>query len=76
MISDPVQGTGGSEKLAAASLCIDAGAFHDSDIGVPGMAHFVEHMVFMGSKKYPDENAYDKFITVRLLALTSSSKIN
>ena len=29
---------------------------------LPGLAHFLEHMVFMGSKKYPDENAYDEFI--------------
>jgi nardilysin len=52
-----------AEKQAAASLCIDVGSFHDAEIGIPGMAHFVEHMVFMGSEKYPDENAYDKFIT-------------
>lgn len=30
---------------------------------LPGLAHFVEHMLFMGSKKYPIENEYDKFIT-------------
>lgn len=28
-----------------------------------GCAHFLEHMVFMGSEKYPDENYYDSFIT-------------
>jgi hypothetical protein len=54
------------EKLAAASLCIDVGSFHDAETGIPGMAHFVEHMIFMGSEKYPDENAYDKFITVSI----------
>lgn len=27
-----------------------------------GLAHFLEHMLFMGSKKYPKENAYFKFI--------------
>lgn len=26
------------------------------------MAHFLEHMVFMGSEKYPQENSFDKFI--------------
>ena len=25
-----------------------------------GLAHFLEHMLFLGSKKYPDENKYDK----------------
>ena len=28
----------------------------------PGMAHFCEHMLFMGSEKYPDENAFSQFI--------------
>lgn len=26
--------------------------------------HFLEHMVFMGSEKYPDENSFDKFVTL------------
>jgi Secreted/periplasmic Zn-dependent peptidases, insulinase-like len=26
------------------------------------MAHFLEHMLFMGSKKYPDESEYGKYI--------------
>uniref|UniRef100_A0A803T5H3 Nardilysin convertase n=1 Tax=Anolis carolinensis TaxID=28377 RepID=A0A803T5H3_ANOCA len=29
---------------------------------LPGLAHFLEHMVFMGSKKYPDENGFDTFL--------------
>ena len=27
------------------------------------MAHFLEHMIFMGSKKYPGENEYEEFIS-------------
>ena len=27
-----------------------------------GLAHFLEHMLFLGSKKFPDENTYDKAI--------------
>jgi insulysin len=34
-----------------ALLNIHVGSIHDT---IPGMAHFLEHMVFMGSKKYPD----------------------
>lgn len=49
------------EKMAAAGLCIGIGSFSDPD-DLPGLAHFLEHMVFMGSKKYPDENAFDSFI--------------
>lgn len=29
---------------------------------IPGLAHFIEHMIFMGSKKYPKENEYDSVI--------------
>ena len=25
---------------------------------MPGIAHFLEHMLFMGSKKYPDPSYY------------------
>ena len=28
-----------------------------------GLAHFLEHMLFMGTEKYPQENDYDEFIT-------------
>lgn len=52
------------EKLAACALCIGVGSFSDPD-DIPGLAHFVEHMVFMGSKKYPAENAFDSFIKKR-----------
>ena len=27
-----------------------------------GLAHFLEHMLFMGSDKYPDENEYSAFL--------------
>ena len=30
---------------------------------IDGLAHFCEHMLFLGTKKYPVENHYDKFIT-------------
>lgn len=32
-------------------------------MGVNGLAHFCEHMLFLGTKKYPEENHYSKFIT-------------
>ena len=51
------------ERMAAASLCINVGSFSDpSDL--PGLAHFLEHMVFMGSEKYTQENAFDEFLKV------------
>jgi nardilysin len=50
------------EKLAAVALCIGAGSFQDHDYGIEGLAHFVEHMIFMGSAKYPKENELDQFL--------------
>ncbi len=48
-------------KKSAAGLCVGMGSFSDPK-DLPGLAHFLEHMVFMGSDKYPDENAFDSFI--------------
>ena len=41
------------------SVCIKAGSF-DNMKGYDGLAHFLEHMLFLGSKKYPDEAHYSK----------------
>ncbi|CAG2123363.1 unnamed protein product, partial [Medioppia subpectinata] len=30
---------------------------------VQGLAHFAEHMLFLGTKKYPDDDDYNKYIT-------------
>lgn len=30
---------------------------------VLGLAHFCEHMLFLGTKKYPNENDYNKFLS-------------
>ena len=40
---------------------LGSGHFSDPD-ELPGLAHFLEHMVFMGSKKFPNENGFAKFI--------------
>jgi len=28
-----------------------------------GLAHFLEHMLFMGTEKYPDEDDYSSFLS-------------
>lgn len=48
---------------AAAALCVKVGSFSDPK-ELPGLAHLLEHMVFMGSEKYPTENDFDAFIKV------------
>ncbi|XP_033221743.1 nardilysin-like [Belonocnema kinseyi] len=52
------------EKMAACALCVGVGSFSDPP-EIPGLAHFLEHMVFMGSEKYPEENDFDAFIKKR-----------
>ncbi|XP_072934392.1 nardilysin-like [Epargyreus clarus] len=49
------------EKLAACALSVNVGSYSDPP-DIQGLAHFVEHMVFMGSEKYPKENEFDAFI--------------
>jgi len=48
--------------LAAAALDVNVGHFSDPD-EVPGLAHFLEHMLFLGTKKYPDENSFSEFLS-------------
>ncbi|XP_035269344.1 nardilysin b [Anguilla anguilla] len=59
--SDGKEKKGCSEKQSAAALCIGVGSFSDPE-DLPGLAHFLEHMVFMGSEKYPAENGFDAFL--------------
>ncbi|KAI0128922.1 peptidase M16 inactive domain-containing protein [Xylariales sp. AK1849] len=47
---------------ASAALDVNVGSFSDED-EMPGMAHAVEHLLFMGTKKYPVENAYNQYLS-------------
>jgi len=49
-----------SEK-AAAAMDVNVGHFSDPE-EIPGLAHFLEHMLFLGTEKYPDENGYSAFL--------------
>ncbi|MEM6709567.1 MAG: insulinase family protein [Pseudomonadota bacterium] len=46
---------------AAASMVVARGSFHDPD-EYAGLAHFLEHMLFIGTEKYPEVDAYQQFI--------------
>lgn len=45
--------------VSSVSLSVGCGSYEDT---IPGCAHFLEHMLFMGNKKYPDEKYYSSFI--------------
>ncbi|XP_042894803.1 insulin-degrading enzyme isoform X2 [Parasteatoda tepidariorum] len=55
LISDP------STDKSAAALNARVG-FMSDDPDLPGLAHFCEHMLFLGTKTYPVENDYTKFL--------------
>jgi len=49
--------------MAYVSLSVNVGCFNDP-LERQGLAHFLEHMIFMGSEKYPDEQAFEHHITL------------
>ncbi|KAI4330509.1 hypothetical protein MLD38_028795 [Melastoma candidum] len=56
LISDP------DTDKCAASMDVCVGSHSDPE-GLEGLAHFLEHMLFYASEKYPEEDSYSKFIT-------------
>ncbi|GAA5998202.1 hypothetical protein JCM5350_002919 [Sporobolomyces pararoseus] len=56
LISDP------KTDKAAASLSVQIGHLSDPD-DLPGLAHFCEHMLFLGTEKYPDEAEYKTYLS-------------
>ncbi|KAG2646269.1 hypothetical protein PVAP13_2KG499300 [Panicum virgatum] len=72
LISDP------DTDKAAASMSVSVGYFCDPD-GLEGLAHFLEHMLFYASKKYPIEDSYSKYIAEHggsTNAFTSTERTN
>lgn len=55
LISDP------ETKQSAASLSVEVGSWNNPE-KYPGMAHFLEHMLFMGTHTYPEERSYWQYI--------------
>lgn len=72
LISDP------DTDKCAASMDVGVGAFSDPE-GLEGLAHFLEHMLFYASEKYPLEDSYSKYIAEHggsTNAFTSSEHTN
>lgn len=47
---------------ASAAMDVNVGNFSDPE-DMPGLAHSLEHMLFMGTKKYPKENDYAQYLS-------------
>lgn len=56
LISDP------RTEKSAASLDVNTGS-RDDPAERPGLAHFLEHMLFLGTQKYPKAGEYQAFIS-------------
>ncbi|KAK6149150.1 hypothetical protein DH2020_016675 [Rehmannia glutinosa] len=72
LISDP------ETDKCAASMDVRVGSFSDPD-GLEGLAHFLEHMLFYASEKYPLEDSYSTYISEHggsTNAFTSSEHTN
>jgi len=50
-----------SAEKAAAAMAVNVGHFDDPDTR-QGMAHFLEHMLFLGTEKYPRTGEFQAFI--------------
>ncbi|KAG1754340.1 Metalloenzyme, LuxS/M16 peptidase-like protein [Suillus lakei] len=48
--------------IAAASLDVAVGHLSDPD-DIPGLAHFCEHLLFMGTDQFPKENEYSEYLS-------------
>ncbi len=55
LVSDP------AANKAAAAMAVGVGSTSEPD-DRPGLAHFLEHMLFMGTEKYPDVDDYSRFL--------------
>jgi insulysin len=56
LVSDP------ETDKSAAALAVYRGSFHEPN-DRPGLAHFLEHMLFIGTGKYPEVDTFQQFIT-------------
>ncbi|KAL7067188.1 putative insulinase [Cryptosporidium serpentis] len=56
LVSDP------ESKMSGCCLSVKAGAMQSPE-NLDGLAHFLEHMLFCGTKKYPDATDYKTYIT-------------
>jgi insulysin len=51
-----------SSTEAGCAMDVHVGATSDPN-DIPGLAHFNEHMLFLGTKEYPNENSFEEFLS-------------
>merc|ERR1719458_1140407 len=56
LVSDP------TTDMSAAALDVHIGHLSDPP-DLPGLAHFCEHMLFLGSRKFPEEQEYRRYLS-------------
>ncbi|WP_017444034.1 insulinase family protein [Gayadomonas joobiniege] len=56
LVSDP------TTKTAAVSLDVRVGSLNNP-ASQPGLAHYLEHMLFLGTKNYPEPDGFNKFLS-------------
>ena len=56
LCSDP------TAKKAAAAMDVQVGCFSDPR-DLPGLAHFCEHMLFLGTERFPVEGDFERFVS-------------
>lgn len=48
-------------EMTAVSLAVGVGSFHNPQ-EFPGLAHYLEHMLFLGTEEYPEPNALQSYL--------------
>lgn len=56
LVSDP------TAERAAVCMAVEVGHMNDL-LDIPGLAHLLEHVLFLGSEKYPNDGEFRKFIS-------------
>jgi protease-3 len=55
LISDPTL------EVSGASLSVGVGSYENPE-EFPGLAHYLEHMLFLGTEKYPEANSFQTYV--------------